>query len=954
MENALILSLIQNAAVLIAMSVLFDLVTHHHLITKSILVKVSVGVYIGFLGIILLLLSHRVEPDLYIDTRSVLLSVTGLFFGGIPTIVAMIIILIYRIYEGGQSIWIGIAFIITSGTFGMIVRHFWFKKLQALTRIEILMFAFTSHLLITIILVFTLEEFNFEFFKKVYFPTLILFPIITATLCFLLQHRFKRDQISEQLIDNNRSLNLALNTAELLFFDQNLITKSIYWSDPRNQLLVDLSKKNNGHFEEFHQYVHPDDLDPLTEIIDIAIQSKESIQKDLRIINTNNSIKWVHFVCQYIYNKTGTPIRVIGVVKDITMEKRTEESLAESEYRFRTILENAPDGIFVNTHDSFAYINPKMISLLHAKDETELLGTSVMERVSPEYRDAVKSRIEFQKETGNNAKMMEQEYLRMDGSKIAVTTTAAPIKYQGIDSILVFVHDLSNQKKTEAQIKKLSLAVEQSPVSIIIADLKGTVEYVNPKFSELTGYSLHEIVGKNPRVLKSDFTSDEEYKVLWETIISGKVWSGVFKNIKKDGSEYWESATISPIKNEKGEITHYIGIKEDITEKKQIYADLTVANNKAEESNQLKSHFLANMSHEIRTPLNGILGFLDLIKDYTISESERNGYIDIVSKSGVRLLETINDIIEMSKIEAGSFNLDIENINLCTLIHDLICFFKPQTDEKGVILKFENPNTNSEALHQFATDKNKLNGILTNIIKNAIKFTHKGSIEVSVDQKENGVLIKVQDTGIGIPDDKITSIFGRFIQADITNSRGYEGSGLGLSISKAYVDLLNGKIWVESEVGTGSTFFLFLPFLNQQTQKEIPSVKSNITKTNIQESYTVLVAEDEEDNFQYLRILLQKLGVTILWAVNGLEAVRLVQETEKIDIVLMDIKMPEMSGIEAVKEIRTFNKKIPIIGQSAFFMDSNDNVINENGFTDYIMKPIKKEQLYQILKKYLD
>lgn len=829
MENALLISLIQNAAVLIAMSVIFDLVTHHHLITKNFLVKISVGVYIGCLGIVLLLLSYKTDLNLFVDTRPVLLSVTGLFFGFIPTIVAIIINLLFRIYEGGQSVWIGIVFIIVSGSFGLLVRHFWFKKLRALTRIEIFLFAFASHLLITIILVLWIKYFTFDFFIKIYLPSLIVFPIVTATLCLLLQHRFKRDQLSEQLLDNNCSLNLALNAAELIFFDKNIITQSIHWSDPNNPLLIDVIKKNEGVFENFQKYIHPDDIEELSEIVEKAIQSKESIQKDLRIIKSDHSIKWVHFVCQFFFNETGKPIRVIGVVKDITIEKQTEE-----------------------------------------------------------------------------------------------------------------------------QIKKLSRAVEQSPVSIVISDINGSVEYVNPKFSDITGYSLQDIIGQNLRILKSDFLSYNDYKNLWDTIISGNVWTGVFKNIKKDGSIYWESATISSIKNKKGDITHFIGIKEDITEKKQIYADLIVAKNKAEESNQLKSHFLANMSHEIRTPLNGILGFLDLIKDQTISESERNEYIDIVSKSGIRLLETINDIIEMSKIESGNFNLDFENIDLYSTIHDLICFFKPQTDEKGITLKFVNQTISSEALLQFTTDKNKLNGILTNIIKNAIKFTHQGSIEVFIEEKDNGVLISVKDTGIGIPNNKITSIFGRFIQADISNSRGYEGSGLGLSISKAYVELLTGKIWVESEVGSGSTFFLFLPFLHQQSQKEIPSVKSNITKTNIQESYTVLVAEDEEDNFQYLRILLQKLGVTILRAVNGLEAVRLVQETEKIDIVLMDIKMPEMSGIEAVKEIRTFNKKIPIIGQSAFFMDSNDNVINENGFTDYIMKPIKKEQLYQILKKYLD
>ena len=953
MENLTLNSLFQNAAVLIALVVIYDLLTHYHVIPNKIIVKLLGGFFVGLLGIALMFTTYKVEPGLLIDTRSVLLSVSGLFLGIIPTAIGMIITILFRIYEGGEAVWIGITIILITGSFGIIVRQFWKNKLEKLSHIELYLFGLISHVAMTLIIFVYTGNLTMYLFKNVTLPTLIIFPIVSTALCLLLQHRIKRDLTAKKVDENNKRLNLALNAADLIFFDEDFVTKKITFSDPNNILLKDLISKNNGNFESFSDFIHPDDLPGFEKRMLDAAQNREIVQTEFRVITTYGVVCWVNFVCQYNYDQHGNLIRVIGVIKDITKEKRIEINLLESEQRFRSILENAPDGVFVNSQGVFTFINPKMISLLNAHDESDLIGHDVFERIAPEYHDIVKSRIAFQHETGQNAKIMEQEYIKMDGSRIIVATSAAPIKYRGKESYLVFVHDLSTRKQTEETIIKLSRAVEQSPVSIVIADISGTIEYVNPKFCQITGYTYDELIGKNPNLLKSGNTSPEEYEQLWSTIMTGNVWSGEFKNIKKDGTPYWEAATIAPIKNLKGDITHYVGIKEDITEKKQIYADLIEAKNKAEETVLLKSHFLANMSHEIRTPLNGILGFLELIKMKTITENERNNYIDIIAKGGQRLLDTINDIIEMSRIEAGFVNLEIEELNLFTIIQDLYNFFKPQVDAKGLDFKLYVPQNQSDQLVKFSSDKNKLNGILTNIIKNAIKFTEKGSIDLLLEQKSKGIQISIKDSGKGIPEDKIDAIFERFIQADMGNTRSLEGSGLGLSISKAYIEQLQGKIWVESEVNKGSTFFIFLPFLNSNTQKDLSSNFENklIIPSNM--NYNILIAEDEDDNYQYLYVLLKKLGINVSRAVNGQDAINKLNEADHLDLILMDIKMPEMSGIEAMKEIRKFNKKIPIIAQSAFFMNGNEDLINENGFTDYIMKPIKKDQLEILIKKYL-
>lgn len=953
MENLTLNSLFQNAAVLIALVVIYDLLTHYHVIPNKIIVKLLGGFFVGLLGIALMFTTYKVEPGLLIDTRSVLLSVSGLFLGIIPTAIAMIITILFRIYEGGEAVWIGITIILITGSFGIIVRQFWKNKLEKLSHIELYLFGLISHVAMTLIIFVYTGNLTMYLFKNVTLPTLIIFPIVSTALCLLLQHRIKRDLTAKKVDENNKRLNLALNAADLIFFDEDFVTKKITFSDPNNILLKDLISKNNGNFESFSDFIHPDDLPGFEKRMLDAAQNREIVQTEFRVITTYGVVCWVNFVCQYNYDQHGNLIRVIGVIKDITKEKRIEINLLESEQRFRSILENAPDGVFVNSQGVFTFINPKMISLLNAHDESDLIGHDVFERIAPEYHDIVKSRIAFQHETGQNAKIMEQEYIKMDGSRIIVATSAAPIKYRGKESYLVFVHDLSTRKQTEETIIKLSRAVEQSPVSIVIADISGTIEYVNPKFCQITGYTYDELIGKNPNLLKSGNTSPEEYEQLWSTIMTGNVWSGEFMNIKKDGTPYWEAATIAPIKNLKGDITHYVGIKEDITEKKQIYADLIEAKNKAEENNKLKTHFLANMSHEIRTPINGILGFLDLIKDNSLTESERNDYVDIITKSSIRLLDSINDIIEMSKIEAGIVKLDLEELNLCSIIQDLYNFFKPQVDAKGLDFRLYLPQNQSEHLLKFYSDKNKINGILTNLIKNAIKFTAQGTIDILLLEKNNGISICIKDSGKGIPEDQQEVVFERFIQADMRNSQSQEGSGLGLSISKAYIEQLQGKIWVESEVNKGSKFCIFLPFINATSNEEIEKKQHESVPKTQEVTYTILIAEDEEDNYQYLYVLLKKLGINVSRAVNGRDAINKLNEADHLDLILMDIKMPEMSGIEAMKEIRKFNKKIPIIAQSAFFMNGNEDLINENGFTDYIMKPIKKDQLEILIKKYL-
>jgi two-component system sensor histidine kinase EvgS len=377
--------------------------------------------------------------------------------------------------------------------------------------------------------------------------------------------------------------------------------------------------------------------------------------------------------------------------------------------------------------------------------------------------------------------------------------------------------------------------------------------------------------------------------------------------------------------------------------------ELYEAKIKAEESDLLKSAFLANMSHEIRTPMNGIIGFTALLKEADLTNEEMSHYIEIINKSGERLLNTINDIIDISKIDAQQMQIVNEEVNINEIIYDLYNFFKVECDKKKINLKLEINVNEIKVL----TDKTKFNSILTNLIKNAIKFTNKGEITIGYKTKFENYLFYVKDTGIGIPENRHEAIFNRFVQADIEDKNAFQGSGLGLSIAKAYVEMLDGEIWVESDVNSGSTFYFTIPF--NKTISNTNEFKTNEEKliSKSLKKLKILIAEDDNISFIYLSTLLSKLGHEIIHAENGKRAIEICKAQNDIDIILMDIKMPEIDGLEATMEIRKFNTKVYIIAQSAYVFE--DDFINSKkvGCNEFLTKPIDKNEVIDMIDNFI-
>lgn len=495
-----------------------------------------------------------------------------------------------------------------------------------------------------------------------------------------------------------------------------------------------------------------------------------------------------------------------------------KENAEASQAKFKSYIDNAPDGVFIaDQKGTFLEANRAGFRMtgytlpeLQERTLSDLILDPDMEKAKHQFRTLIKTG-SASLVTGYATKSGEKRFWSIEAVKLSDTR------------FLGFAKDITERKRAETELVKLSAAVKQSPSVIAITDTNGTLQYVNPMFTESTGYSFEEAVGQNPHVLKSGVQSDEVYRELWQTISSGNVWRGEFHNRKKNGELYWEMASVSPIFNEQGQIINYVKVAENITEKKKTEQELIQAKEKAEQSDRLKSAFLANMSHEIRTPMNGILGFAELLSNPDLTGEEQREYIKIIEKSGQRMLNIINDIVDISKIEAGLMRTDWNETNVNELMEYTHKFFKPETDARSLKLSVQTPLSAQEAT--VVTDREKLYAILTNLVKNAIKYTKKGSIAFGYDlhreQEPPALVFYVKDTGIGVRKDRQEAIFERFIQADIDDTMAYQGTGLGLAITKAYVEMLGGKIWLESDPDglsgrKGSTFYFTLPYKNDE------------------------------------------------------------------------------------------------------------------------------------------
>ncbi len=621
------------------------------------------------------------------------------------------------------------------------------------------------------------------------------------------------------------------------------------------------------------------------------------------------------------------------------------------------ILDATPASVTIHDFEgNFLWFNKKTLQY-HGYTEQELFSIGVKGIDVPVSRELFESRVKQIKDQGEA--LFEVEHYRKDGSKFPLSVTAKRIQWQEKEAILSLASDITKRKKAEALLaqsnNELRIILEVADEGIIGLDKEGRHTFVNPMAAIMLGHLAPEMIGKHSHSTFHHSYPDgtpypEEKCPIYETLRDGKKHRGEEYFIRKNGTGFHAEFSSLPIV-ENGLITGAVITFRDITSRKKRELELREAKEHAEESDRLKTAFLANMSHEIRTPMNGILGFTELLKEPHLSGKEQQEYIRIIEKSGKRMLTTINDIITISKVEAGQKDVLLQETNINESINYISNFFKPEIEKKGVSIIFDKKIDEKNAV--VLVDREKLDAILTNLVKNAIKFTFQGSIEIGVQTNDTHLNFYVKDSGVGIHDEQKDLIFERFRQGNESLTRNYEGAGLGLSISKAYVEMMGGQIWVKSELGKGSEFH-FTILINPAT-KEIAmssSAASETEKENKIKNLKILIAEDDEISQLLMTMAVKNYSREILIAQTGLEAVEICRNNPDLDLILMDVKMPVMSGYEATKQIRAFNTKIIIIAQTAYAMEEDKEKALQAGCNDYFTKPMQKAIFTELLNKH--
>ncbi len=655
-----------------------------------------------------------------------------------------------------------------------------------------------------------------------------------------------------------------------------------------------------------------------------------------------------------IYDEGGKLIALCGIVEDITDRKKTIQRLAESEERFRSLVNSIAEAVvIVDWNGKILFANQSAAKLVDLDSPEKGVGKSITEFLHPSDIDKAIRMISFDNDFSQQR--TEKYRILTISNKIKwVESISEKVRFQDQFVLLSTLRDITERIKTEEMLHLLTNALHSAANGVVITNSEGKIVWVNEAIPKLTGYSEEELIGKSTSIFKSGLLPDMFYSNLWNTITAGKVWKGELINKKKNGTFYDEEMTITPIFDDTHNITHFIAIKQDITERKKSERELREAKVKAEEMNKLKTSFLANMSHELRTPLVGILGFAELLRD-NITDTEMSQMASRIYASGKRLLETLNSILDLSRIEANKLELKSDFINVCRVVRENILQFEALAKSKNLYLKADIPN---EELISFLDDR-ILHQILNNLVNNALKFTKAGGVTLIVEKEKvaerNFISIKVKDTGIGIPEESLPKIFEEFRQVSEGLDRKFDGTGLGLTLTKKFVELLGGSITVESKLNEGSSFIIRFPLEEQNVDD---SSKSNETELNnesaiidqFNKSLNILLVENDEASIEVTKLFLKdKFNLDIV--LDGENALKLINE-RKYDLILMDINLGKsMSGIEVTQKIKMLSdyKNVPIIAMTAYAMVGDKEEFFKAGCTHYLSKPFKKDQLIGII-----